>query len=152
MKESLKDAIYAHRISKVGQSARSSLTYKPHCYKEGNKLWISKTLFKDAKAKSQDSDKLTLKRFGTYTLKHLVGRNAVDFEQPSRLRVHNVINVMHTMPYFGQPDEISVEVPNKPNPVHADTGEKYVVEAILKHRMRRDRFQFLSLMKGDPTN
>ena len=33
LKESLKNAVYPHRITKAGQSARASLKYKPHSYK-----------------------------------------------------------------------------------------------------------------------
>lgn len=152
LRESLKDAVYAHRIAKAGQSARASIKYKPHSYKEGDKLWINKSLFKDAYAKSQASDKLTSKRFGPFIVKSLVGKNAVEVELPSHLRMHNVINVMHTVPYFVQPEEIAVEAPAKPDPVPTDTGEEYIVEAILNHRKKGNGYQFLTLMKGDPTH
>ena len=66
LRESLNDAIFAHRMSKSSQSARSSLKYKPHMYKVGDKLWINKALFKDAYSKSQASDKLSAKRFGPF--------------------------------------------------------------------------------------
>ena len=152
LKESLKDAIYAHRITKAGQSARASLKYKPHSYKVGDKLWINKSLFRDAYAKSQASDKLTSKRFGPFTIKALIGKNAIQVELPSHLKMHNTINVMHTVPYFEQPNEIAAEVPDKPDPVPTNTGDEYVVEAILKHRKKGNGFQFLTLMKGDPTH
>ena len=78
LRESLKDAVYAHRITKASQSARASLKYKPHSYKIGDKLWINKSLFKDAYAKSQTSENLTSRRFGLFTVKRLVWKNAVE--------------------------------------------------------------------------
>lgn len=152
LKESLNDAIYAYKVAKAGQSARSSFKYKPHTYKQGDKLWINKSLFKDAYAKSQASDKLTAKRFGPFTVQRLIGRNAVQLELPHHLKIHNVVNVIHTVPYFEQPAEIGLFVPPRPNPVPTMEGEEYVVEKILKHRRKGKGFQFLTLMKGDPTH
>ena len=48
LRESLKDAVYAHRITKAGQSARASLKYKPHSYEPGEKVRINNSLFKDS--------------------------------------------------------------------------------------------------------
>ena len=152
LKESLKDAVYAHRITKASQSARASLKYKPHCYKTGDKLWINKSLFKDAYSKSQVSEKFTSRRFGPFTVTRVIGKNAVEVELPSHFRIHNVINVMHTVPHYEQPNEIAVETPVKPDPVPTNTGEEYEVEAILRHRKKGSGFQFLTLMKGDPTH
>ena len=152
LKESLNDAVYAYKVAKAGQSARSSFKYKPHAYKVGDKLWINKSLFKDAYAKSQASDKLTAKRFGPFTVQSLIGKNAVKLELPHHLKIHNVVNVIHTVPYFDQPAEIGVSVPPKPNPVPTMKGDEYVVEKILKHRRKGKGFQFLTLMKGDPTH
>ena len=151
LKELLKDAVYAHRIIKASQTARASLKYKPQSYKIGDKLWINKSLFKDAYAKSQTSDKLTSKKFGLFIVKRLVGKNAVEVELPSHLRIPNVVNVMHTVPFYSQPIKLAAEVSTELEPIPTNTGEEYIVEAILKHRKRGNGFQFLARMKGEPT-
>ena len=38
LKDSLKDAIYAYRITKASQLERGSLNYKPHAYEQSDKL------------------------------------------------------------------------------------------------------------------
>ena len=121
-------------------------------YKVGDKLWINKSLFKDAYSKSQESDKLSAKRFGPFTITRLIGKNAVELELPSHLRIHNVVNVMHTVPYCEQPKDIGIEISRRPDPVPAPEGEEYVVDNILKHRRRVRGFQFLTLMKGSPSH
>ena len=93
-------------------------------------------MFKEAYAKSQASDKLISKRLGPFNVKSLIDKNAVQVELPSYLKMHNVINSIHTVPYFEQPDEIAAEVPNKPDTVPRNNDEDYVVEAILKHRRK----------------
>ena len=45
-KESLKDAVHAHKISKPSQSPRAVTKYKPHSNKPGDKVWIIKSRFK----------------------------------------------------------------------------------------------------------
>ena len=152
LKESLNDAIYAHKIAKASQSARSSLKYKPHAYEVGDKLWINKSLFKDAYSKSQESDKLSAKRFGPFKVTKLIGKNAVELDLPDNVKIHKVVNIMHTRPFFEQPEGIASIVPERPDPVPTSEGEEYVVEAILKHRKKRKGFQFLTLMKGSPTH
>ena len=62
----------------------------------GEKIWISKSLLKDAYSKAQESDMLTSKRFGPFKILRLIGKNAVEIDLPSHLKIHKAINVMHT--------------------------------------------------------
>jgi len=150
LKASLEDALYAYKISKAGQTARSSIKDKPHVYNVGDKLWINKSLFTDGYAKSQVSDKLSSKRFGPFAVTRLIGKNAVELELPDHVKIHKVVNVSHTVPYYAQPNDISQPVPPRPEPVPTPEGEEYVVEKILNHRKRGRGFQFLTQMKGSP--
>ena len=153
LKESLNDARFAYRLAKADQSARSSLNYKPHSYKPGDKLWINKSLFRDSYSKSQESDKLSAKRFGPFTVTGLVGRNAVKLELPTQVKIHDVVNVVHTVPYKEQSTEISAPVVPKPDPVPGAGGEEeYHVEEILKHRKRGKGYQFITTWKGYPSH
>ncbi len=152
LKVVLDDAKFAYKLAKADQSARSSLKYKPHSYKIGDELWINKSLFKDAYSKSQASDKLSAKRFGPFKVLELVGKNAVKLELPKHFKIHDVVNVMHTVPFHKQNSEIAPPVVNRPDPVPTIEGTEYIVDKILKHRRKGRGFQFLTLMKGDPTH
>ncbi len=152
LKSTLEDAKFAYRLAKADQSARSRFKYKPHPYEPGDQLWINKSLLKDGYSKSQEFDKLSAKRFGPFTVLGLVGKNAVRLELPSHVKIHDVVNVMHTNPYSKQPSEISAPILQRPDPIPAIEGTEYVVHEILKHRRRGREYQFLTLMKGDPTH
>ena len=62
------------------------------------------------------------------------------------------MNVMHTVPFHKQNTEIAPPVVHRPDPVPAVEGIDYVVDKILNHRRKGRGFQFLTLMKGDPTH
>ena len=81
---------------------------KPHSYEPGDKLWINKSIFKDAYGKSQASDRLISKGFGPFSITCSDSKNAVEVELPSHLRIHSVVNAMHTILYFEQSDEIAL--------------------------------------------
>ena len=85
-------------------------------------------------------------------MKELIGKNAVRLELPNHVKIHDVVNVMHTVPHFSQPSEISAPVIQRPDPVPTAEGKEYVVDKILRHRRRGRGYQFLTLMKGDPTH
>ncbi len=88
-----------------------------------------KTLFKDAYSKSQESDKVSAKRFGPFFVKKLVGKNAVKLEVQSHFKIRDVIHFVHTTPYHEQPSDIGAPVTKRPDPVPAVGGEEYVVES-----------------------
>ncbi len=134
LKFTLDGAIFAYELAKADQSARSSFKYKPHSYKLGDKVWINKTLFKDSYSKSQESDKLAAKGFSPFTTLDLVGKNAVRLDLPCHVKIHEVVNVMHTVPYSAQPTEIAAPVVPRPDPDPTVQGNEYVVDKILKHR------------------
>ena len=144
LKETLEDAKFSYMVAKAEQNARSSLRYKPHVYKPGDKLWINKTLFKDSYSKAQNSDKLSSKRFGPFTVKSIVGRNAVKLNLPDNVKIHDVVSIMHTVPYKEQPVEIANPSPQPPDPIPVDAEEEYEVDEILSHRKRGQGFQFLT--------
>lgn len=117
LKATLEDAQFAYKLAKNDQSARSSLKYKPHLYKPGDKVWINKSLFKDAYTKAQKSDKLSAKRFGPFTVIELIGKNAIRIKLPDNMKIYDVINIIHTVPVYSQDEEIASKQPDKPDPV-----------------------------------
>ena len=147
---SLKDAQYSYKISRARQAAHASMRYSIPNYSVGDCVWLKNTLFMDAYSRSQESAKLTAKRFGPFRIVALIGKNAVKLELPDHLRIHPVVHVIHTKPHYEQPLDISSSVPVRPTPVPTALGPEYEVESILAHRRRGRGYQFLTLMKGDP--
>ena len=150
LKESFEDAQYSYNIAKAKQTAESSMKYKPPNYEVGSKVWINKSLYKDAYSKSQESDKLTSRRVGPFKVKELIGKNAVRLDLPEHFKIHPVVHVSHTVPFVEQPREIGQAVQQRPEPIPTVQGEEYVVDKILKHRKRGRGYQVLTLMKGEP--
>lgn len=116
LKASVEDALNAYKISKAGQSARSSTKYKPHIYNVGDKLWLSKSLFRDAYAKSQESQKLSSRRFGPFTITRLIGNNPVELDLPDHVKIQKVVNISHTVPYHNEPNDIMQPVQPRSEP------------------------------------
>ena len=69
------------------------------------------SLFTDGYSKSQVSDKLSSKRFRSFTVTRLIGKNAFELELPEHIKIHKVVNVSHTVPYHEQPSDIRQPVP-----------------------------------------
>ena len=109
-------------------------------------------MFKDAYAKSQDSDELSARRFGPFVILKLIGKNALKLELPDHIGELPVIHVSHTIPYKEQPAEIAASAQPRPEPVQAEEGEEYEVEAIVKHKKRGKGYRFLTLTKVEPTH
>lgn len=151
MNSALEDARFAHELAKARHASYNARKFSPSLYQEGDRVWISRGLFKDAVSKSQSSDKLGSRRFGPFTVVELVGKNAVRLDLPSNMRLHPVVHVSHTTPYKTQPPELSQPVTPRPEPVPDESGDLlFEVERILAHRKRGRGFQWLTLMKGTP--
>ena len=150
LKCSLEDAQFSYKLAKSRQSAEASRRYKPPEYQVCSKVWINKTLFSDAYSKSQESEKLSSKRVGPFTVTMLIGKNAVKLELPAHFKIHPVVHVIHTTPYVEQPADVHLPVQARPEPIPTVHGEEHIVGKILSHRKRGRGYQFLTLMKGEP--
>ncbi len=95
---------------------------------------------------------MSAKKFGPFTNLELVGKNAVRLDLPCHLKIHDVVNEMRTAPYSEQPTEIAAPIVPRPDPIPTVQGNKYVVDEILTHPKRSRGYQFLTLMRGDPTH
>ena len=149
LKASLEDAQYSYKIAKASQSAYSSMKYRIPNYYVGGKVWLNRSLFKDAYAKSQESDKLSARRFGPFLIEKLIGKNALKLELPDHIKIHPVVHVSHTIPHKEQPAEVAASFQSRPEPIQADEDEEYEVEAIFQHRKRGRDYQFLTFMKRE---
>jgi hypothetical protein len=149
LQASLKDAQYSYKLSRARQAAQSSMRYSTPQYSVGDYVWLN-TLFMDAYSRSQESAKVTAKKFGPFRIVELVSKNTVKLELPDHLRILPVVHFIHTTPHYEQQLDISFPVPVRPTPVPTALGPEYEVESVLAHRRRGRGYQFLTLMKGDP--
>ncbi|PXF42428.1 hypothetical protein BWQ96_07839 [Gracilariopsis chorda] len=128
------------------------MKYRVPKYDFGGKVWLNRSLFKDAYAKSQESDKLNARRFGPFQIVKLIGKNALKLELPDHIKIHPIVHVSHTIPHKKQTTDIAASVQPRPEPIQTEEGEEYEVAAILKHKKRGKEFQFLTLMEGAPNH
>lgn len=151
MNSAMEDARFSHELAKARHAAYAAQKLTPPSYAVGDRVWISRSLFKDAVSKVQSSDKLGSKRFGPFYITELVGRNAVRLDFPSNMRLHPVVHVSHTTPHRSQPTSLSQPVTPRPDPVPDISGDLlFQVERILAHRKRGRGYQWLTLMTGSP--
>ena len=98
------------------------------------------------------SAKLKSKRMRPFEILELVGKNAIRLELPPSMRIHPVVNMWHTSPYYEQPAEISnTPMLEYPQPTSTSLGDEYDVERILRHLKIGNSHQFLVQWKGYPT-
>lgn len=144
------DASYAHELAKARQTAQASLHSQIPNYKVGDKVWVSRKLFRDSYSKAQNSSKA--RRFGFFRILTLIGKNAVHFDFPSHMRIHPVIHVSHTKPHRVQP--LGMSQPVRSTPFLVSEGERplFRVDRILSHRKRGRGYQWLALMEGSNTH
>ena len=109
-------------------------------------------VFEDPYSKNQPSEKSKHKRLGPFRILELVGSNAVRLDLPGHSRIHPVVNVSHTSPYFAQPSDIRNPLGLPLPPVHPEYLDEYYSEAILAHRTSRNDHQFLVSWKGYPSH
>ena len=151
LRVALEDSRFSHHIAKARNSAYASRKYRPHTFKVGDKVWIDKELFTDAVTKVQRSKKLSARRFGPFEIRELIGKNAIRLELPSTVKIHPVVHVLNTTPFYDQPRDVSQPVLLRPDPVpDAEGNLQFHVRCILKHRKRCRRYQFLTLLEGTP--
>ena len=100
LSSALVDARLSHHIAKARQSAYTARKYCPANYKVGDKVWVRKTLFRDAVSRAQQSEKLGAKRFGPFDIAELIGPNTVRLKLPEKVRIHQVVHVVHTIRFL----------------------------------------------------
>lgn len=131
LKATLEDAKFVDKLAKNDQSVSSILKCKPHLYKPVDKYYINKSLFKDTYARAQKSCKLSARRFEPFIVMELIGKNAI---RRDHVKIHYVVNIMHTVPYHSQDEESANKQPDPvPNidGLYAFTlyAESFVVES-----------------------
>lgn len=130
----MQDARFSHEVPKSRQAAYSGQKFNTSPYKAGDKLWANKTLFRHAIAESQQSKKLTARRFGPFTVTKLIGKNTIRLDLPANIKIHIVVHVAHSTPFKSRLADIALLDTVKIAPVPMQASDEFVVSKIVKHR------------------
>ena len=91
------------------------------------------------------TEKLTEQFVGPYKVKRVVSTNAIEFELPSTIKIHPVVNVSKVHKYRNQ---VEGQKKKTPQPVVIEGEEEWEVEKILNKRIVRGKEKFLVWWKG----
>ena len=149
--ESAKDARSSIKLAQARQASYSKQRTIYPTYQVGDKVWLSKTCFRDKIASMGSSQKLGKRRYGPFHIQRLIGKNAVELDIPSHYLIHRVVHVEHTKPYFVQPPDICQPPTEDQHSYMGSDGRlQYKVASILSHRRIKNRYTWLTRMEGKP--
>lgn len=151
LREIFKDVTASYASVREQQRSRIQSKFTEPNYKEGDLVMIRTSSFRDHFSRARPSEKLRSKWIGPFKIIKLVGKNAVRLELPTTMRIHPVVNVSHTKPYFDQPEDLSSTIERPPPPVIGPLGPAYEIDRVIQHRRRGRGYQFLVDWKGYPT-
>lgn len=109
-----------HKCCLVRQYSHDS---KVAIYLEGDKIWVSRKLWRDAYIPARPSAKLEATWFGPLTVLKLAGENAVNFGLPRNMRTHFVVHVGLPRLAMERFSYIVEEVPRRAELLEAEMDE-----------------------------
>lgn len=121
---------------------------RPHSYKVGDQVLLSTEHITTAYDSTRPAASLQARFFGPFTL--LQQRSPVSFqvELPPTMRIHDVFHVDRFKPFISSPESLGRRSLPPPEPEVINGEVEYEVEAILAHRSRRRRMEFLVKWAG----
>ena len=141
--ELVRDSILTHQHDAMAASDRNVLRRIP-TPAVGSLLLVSSDALLSPAQRDRPSRKLAFPWQGPFRVLSVPSPSTVRVELPRGCRAHPVVNVSLTKPYI--PDPL---LPAPPPPVLGpDDVPEYFVEAILSHRIRRGKPQFLVKWQG----
>ena len=119
---------YARRCIQIAKDRMKAIHDKKgiatHCYNTGDKVWLS---MKDVSLRHPSQRGKMVPRFiGPMDVIKMVGRNAVQLNLPSTLKIHSTVSVAKIKPFFARQNQI---IP----PVIIDDQEEFELESISDH-------------------
>jgi transposase InsO family protein len=129
--------------AQVQQAKHADVHRRPHSYKVGDQVLLSTEHITTAYDSTRPAASLQARFFGPFTL--LQQRSPVSFqvELPPTMRIHDVFHVDRFKPFFSSPESLGRRSLPPPEPEIINGEIEYEVEAILAHRTRRKRMEFL---------
>lgn len=104
-------------LAKSRQSAYSAQKYNVARYAVDEKVWLHKSLFRDAVSRVQEPRKIGTRRFGLNDILQCISKNAFRAKLPGNVKIHDVIHVIQTIPHRKKPAEIVRKDPPRPESV-----------------------------------
>lgn len=124
------------RAHAINRTRDLKTTFKP-----GDQVLVNQIALLPLEERDRNMRKLRYLRVGPYKIKKMQNRNAAVLDLPSRMKVHNVVNVSH-LRHYRTDDTLRPANLDDP-PLFSDKGDFYIVDQIVGHRYRRKKLQFL---------
>lgn len=99
LRKTLNEARYALQFEESRNAANVSGKYTVHVYKVRNLIWINRTFIEAAVSILQNSNTFGARKYGTFQILELVGRNAVFADFQANFRLNTLLHVEHIVPY-----------------------------------------------------
>ena len=142
LQELRKEAIAAHDIARMHMLRRASQKFTP--FTEGQKVWLEATNLRIPGV----SSKFLPKRTGPFVVKNKLSNLVYRLELPPQWKIHDVFHASLLTPFH----ETQEHGPSftQPPPDVIGGEEEYEIEAILRHKGKGERIQFLVKWLGYP--
>lgn len=85
LRETVKDAIYAHQFAKARNSATIAVKYKVPTYNKGDLFWANRSYMEGEILREQKFYKLDARRSGAFQILKIVSQNAFCLAIPSKI-------------------------------------------------------------------
>jgi len=138
------EALAAHELARQRMIERTTRGYKP--FKKGERVWLDSRNLKIG----YQTKKLAPRREGPFEVTEVLGPMTFKLKLPHQWKIHPVFHASLLTPYR----ETDTHGPNfhSPPPDLIDGQEEWEVEAILTHRRRRNRLEYLTTWKDYPSS
>ena len=137
-----KDAI---REARQSQIKATDSNRKEEEFEVGDKVWLSTRNFK---VPNLISRKQQPRYIGPYEILVKYPLNSYKLKLPQGWKMHDVFNVSLLKRHYDSPEEFETRKSQPPKPIYINQEERYIVEAILGHRKKRGKLQFLVKWQG----
>jgi hypothetical protein len=129
--------------AQVEQIKNADAHRRPHSYQVGDQVLLSMENITTAYDSTRPASSLQARFFGPFTLLAQCSPVSFQVELPPTMRIHDVFHVDHFKPFVPSPESLGRQEAPPPDPEIINGEVEYEVEAILDHRIRRRKPEFL---------
>jgi transposase InsO family protein len=129
--------------AQINQAKYADSRRRPHSYKEGDLVLLNAENITTAYDSTRPASSLQARYFGPFTLLKQISPVSFQVELPPTMRIHDVFHVDRFKPYKSSPEYLGRRSLAPPGPDIVEGQEEYEVEAILGHKLRRRKMNFL---------
>jgi hypothetical protein len=133
-------ALEAHEQARLKMAKFKNKPWTP--FRVGQKVWLDNRNLPTPYA----SKKLSQRREGPFLITRQTSPTTYELKLPTKWKIHNRFHAALLMPVVE--NDVYGKHLTHPPPILIEEEEEYEIEAILKHRKRRNRIEYLIRWKG----